>query len=206
MDFIDITVPMRPGMLHHPAVPPFECEDVFRMDKGDGANLKRLCFGSHIGTHFDPPYHQINDGKKGEDIPANFFIGKAKVFSFLSGENITLEEVRGLDIDEDDMVLLKTPNSKYMLGDDFIEDYVTITLDAAEFLVNKGIRAIGFDYLSPDEYGSNDPAHKIILGAGVPIIEGLYLGDVEPGTYKMTALFLSIKNSDGGPIRAILEK
>ena len=83
---------------------------------------------------------------------------------------------------------------------------MTITLDAAEYLVKKGIRAIGVDYLSPDEYGSNDPTHKIFLGAGVPIIEGLYLGEVEPGTYKMTAIFLSIKNSDGGPIRAILEK
>lgn len=193
-------------MLHHPAVPPFEWEVIYSIDKGDGANLKRICLGTHIGTHYDSPYHQINNGKKGEDIPADFFIGKTKVFSFMSGENVTMEDVKDLDIEEDDIVLLKTPNSKYMLGDDFIEDYVTITLEAAEHLVSKGIRAIGFDYLSPDRYGSDDPAHKIILGAGVPIIEGLYLGEVEPGTYKMIALFMSIKDSDGGPIRAILEK
>ena len=206
MDYIDITVPMRTGMLHHPVVPPFECEHVFSMDNGDGANLRRFSFGSHLGTHFDPPYHQFRDGKKGEDLPADYFIGKAKVFSFMSGKDIGMEDVAGLEIEKDDIVLLKTPNSKYMLGGKFMEDYVTVTMDAARHLVKAGIRAVGVDYLSLDKFGTDDPTHKVFLGAGVPILEGLYLENVEPGEYEMIALFMSIKESDGGPIRAILKK
>jgi len=206
LNYIDITVPMREGMIHHPSVPPVEIKKVFSMKEGGGANLSKYCFGSHIGTHFDPPYHQVIDGKKGDEIPADYFIGKTKVFSFMSGEDIDLEDVKDLDIKKGDMVLFKTPSSQYMLGDIFIKNYVTITTSAAENLVKKGIHAVGIDYLSPDKFGSNDDSHKIFLNAGVPIIEGLYLGKVEPGTYKMTAMFMSIKDSDGGPIRAILEK
>lgn len=206
MSYIDITVPMRNGMLHHPAVPEVKITDVFNMQKGNGANLRKIEFGSHIGTHFDPPYHQIADGKKGDELAPDFFIGDTKVFSFLSGKDIDADDVADLDIQKGDIVLFKTPSSKYMLGSEFIEDFVTITVPAAEVLVKKGIKAVGIDYLSIDKPNNKDVAHKVFLGAGVPILEGLNLLEADEGEYNMLALFMSIENSDGGPIRVLLEK
>jgi arylformamidase len=204
MGYIDITLPVQTGMVHHPSVPPFEYTQIRDMKKGDRSNLRRLCLGSHFGTHFDAPYHMIADGKKGDEMPADIFIGRAKVFSFMSGEDIDEGCVEKLDIEKGDIVLFKTPNSPLMLEEKFTEDYVSVTPGAARMLVDKGARAAGIDYVSIDKYGKYE-SHLILLNAGVPILEGLYLANVEPGSYKMTALFMSIKDSDGAPVRAILE-
>ena len=206
MSCIDITVPMKNGMPYFPSVPPVEITIVKQMEKGDPANLKKYCFGSHIGTHYDAPFHQLMSGKKGDEIPADYFIGKAKVFAFMSGKDIDLENVKPLDIEKGDMVLFKTPSGPYMFEDAFREEFVTITPAAAEYLAKREIHAVGIDYLSVDKYGSPQETHHEFFKVGIPIIEGLNLQNVEPGTYKMTALFLAAVDSDGGPIRAILEK
>ena len=205
MSYIDVTVPMRNGMLCFPGVPPVEITNFFDMKKGDGCNLVRFCFGTHTGTHYDPPYHQVDDGKKGDEMPADYFIGKTKVFAFMSGADIDKKDVQDLDIEKGDMVLFKTPNSPHMLESEFIKDFVAITPAAAEELVKKGVRAVGLDYLSVDKFGFN-ATHLVLFGADIPIIEGVYLEHVEPGTYNMIALPLHYENSDGGPIRVILEK
>ncbi|MGI5848770.1 MAG: cyclase family protein [Christensenellales bacterium] len=205
MSYIDVTVPMRNGMLNYPSVPRVEITKVFDMKQGDNGNLVRISFGTHTGTHYDPPFHMLIDGKRGDELPADYFIGKAKVFAFMSGEDIDLKDVENLDIQKGDMVLFKTPNGPHLLEDEFIEEYVTITPDAAANLVKKGIRAVGLDYLSVDKFGYND-THLVFLKAGIPIVEGLYLVNVDPGLYKMTALFMHYKDSDGGPIRVLLEK
>ena len=206
MSYIDVTVPMHKDMIRHPSVPSFESKDVYSMKKGDDANLRLLTFGSHLGTHFDPPYHQISDGAKGEDLPADYFIGRAKVFAFMSGRNISLQDVEGLDFEPGDMVLFKTPNSKLMLQSEYPEEYVTVEMEAAEYLVKKGLHAFGIDFPTLDKLGSGDPVHKVFLRAGVPIVEGIYLGEIEPGTYHMGALFMSVTNNDGSPMRVLLEK
>jgi arylformamidase len=85
------------------------------------------------------------------------------------------------------------------------EGYTVLNPDAAEFLVSKKIKTIGIDYISIDEHNSPTfPVHKILLGAGVTILEGLVLDNVPEGEYVISALPLKFKNGDGSPIRAIL--
>ena len=206
MSYIDITVPMRHGMAHYPGDPAIIITDVADMRKGDVANVQNYSFGSHTGTHFDPPFHQVMSGAKADELPADIFIGKAKVFEFMSGGDIGLKDVQALDIEQDDIVLLKTGNSARMFEDEFFEDFAGVLPDAAQYLVDKRIRAVGVDYLSIEKYGSKvNHTHHLLLGAGIPIIEGLNLQNAPQGTYKMTALFILIENSDGAPVRAILE-
>jgi len=205
MKFIDISVPLKDGMAHYPGDPPIELTVTADMSKGDVCNGKLYSFGSHSATHFDPPFHQISDGIKADEIPADYFIGKAKVFSFMS--DIGLEDVENLGIESGDMILFKTPNSPHMFEDEFIEDFVAVKPDAAEYLAAVGVHAVGVDYLSIDKFASTvNQTHHILLGAGIPIIEGLNLAEAEPGVYRMTAMFVLIDDSDGAPIRAILEK
>ena len=207
MSYIDITVPLRSGMAHYPGDPAIELTSIMDMRSGAVANVKLYSFGSHSGTHFDPPFHQVMTGIKADEIPADYFIGRAKVFGFMSGRDIDEKDIQGLDIQPDDIVLFKTPNSPHMLDPEFYEDFVGVLPDAAEILVEKGVRAVGVDYLSIEKYASPvNKTHHLLLGAGIPIIEGLYLADTEPGTYKMTAMFMLVEDSDGAPIRAILEK
>ena len=88
---------------------------------------------------------------------------------------------------------------------EFQRDFVYVTLDAAGLLVERGIRAVGIDYLSIEQFGSSDfPVHHRLLGAGVFVIEGLDGTEVEPGRYTLVCLPLKFPDLDGAPARAVL--
>lgn len=194
---IDITMPLKHGMAHYPGDPAVVFETVLDVSGGDSVNLKRLSFGSHSGTHVDAPYHLFADGKKTSDIPVEYLIGTAKLFAF--NTDISAQQLDGLDIRQDDIVLLKTTNS-ISAG----VDHMSVLPCAAQVLATIGVRAVGIDGLSIEDNPTLE-THRILLGAGIPIIEGLNLSHAEPGVYRMTAMMLSIDDGDGAPIRAMLE-
>lgn len=199
---IDITLPIRHGMTHYPGDPEIIFEKVLDIEYGAPVNLQRLSLGSHSGTHVDAPYHVLPDGDKTGSLPADYFIGTAKVFAF--DIDIQAEHLIGLDIKADDIILFKTPSSE-RIGEEYTPEHVNVLPSAAQLLKDIGVRAVGIDCLSIE----SNPAletHRILLGAGIPIIEGLDLHKAEPGVYKMTAMILRLEDSDGAPIRAILER
>jgi len=200
---IDITMPLRHGMAHYPADPPIELETVLDVNKGETVNLKRYSFGSHSGTHVDAPYHFFADGKKADELPVDYFIGTAKVFPFVA--NIRAEDLTELDIEADDIVLFKTRESSLLNDQEYDPNHVCVLESAAQYLAKIGVRAVGIDCLSI-ETDTAYPTHRILLGAGIPIIEGLDLSQTEPGVYHMTAMVMHIQSSDGVPIRAMLEQ
>ena len=198
---IDITMPLKHGMAHYPGDPDIIFEKVLDVHSGDPVNLQRLSFGSHSGTHVDAPYHLLPNGKRIGELPVDCFIGKAKVFAFDS--DIRAAQLKGLDIEADDIVLFKTTKNR-QLDEGYDPDHVSVLPCAAQRLADIGVRAVGIDCLSIE----SDPAletHRILLGSGIPIIEGLNLNEAEPGTYRMTGMVMRIEDSDGAPIRAMLE-
>ena len=79
--------------------------------------------------------------------------------------------------------------------------------DAAEFLVTCGIKTLGIDYLSVGGYKKDGPdIHRMLLGAGILIIEGLDLTEALPGLYDMICLPVKILDSDGAPARVIVKR
>src|SRR5439155_1265549 len=87
----------------------------------------------------------------------------------------------------------------------FPEVYACLTPEAARWVVERGIRLIGVDFLSVEAKGAEGhPVHHILLENGVVIVEGLDLSQAEPGTYTVACLPLKLKDGDGGPARAIL--
>ena len=82
-----------------------------------------------------------------------------------------------------------------------------MTESGARYLVEHGIKVVGVDYLSVEEFKRpGAPAHHVLLGAGTIVIEGLNLRDVEPGVYEMVCLPLKIVGGDGAPARVVLRK
>jgi arylformamidase len=89
----------------------------------------------------------------------------------------------------------------------FHDDFIGITESAARFLVEHGVKLLGVDYLSVEEFKKpGAPAHRTLLGAGAIVIEGLNLRDVEPGSYELFCLPLCIVGADGAPARVVLRK
>jgi arylformamidase len=204
--WIDITVPLRRGMVHWPDNPPIGVERIRDMDRGDSHNISQLSLGSHTGTHMDAPLHFIRDGKGIDTMPAEATVGRARVIEIKDKESIEVSELTGYHLRRGERVLFKTVNSVNAWGtDNFVENFVFISTEAAEFLVRRGVRAVGVDYLSVGGYQRNAAeVHKILLGAGVWLIEGLDLSQVKPGHYDLVCLPLKLANGDGAPARAML--
>ena len=174
---------------------------------GDICNVSRITITGHMGTHADMPLHFVDGGTACHDTDITHFFGAAKVFHLPLGRDITREDLLPMDIAAGDIILLGTGQSKYMHQGPMKKDFTVITPDAAAFLSERKIKTLGIDYLSVDAYSSPDfPVHKILLGSGIAILEGLVLDDVPAGEYEISALPLKLKGGDGSPVRAILVK
>jgi arylformamidase len=182
---------------------------VKRMATGDKNNLSRLECGVHTGTHVDAPWHFLEEGSTVEQLPLDVMIGEAFVAYLPEVDIITAETLARLTLpDGTTRLLLHTRNSElWETGiTEFRKDFTALTSDAAQWLVDQGIRLIGVDYLSVHRYGDGPLIHQILLKAGIIIIEGLNLTDVAPGKYELICLPLRLDGAEGAPARAVLRK
>ena len=201
----DVTVPLSASVPTYPGDPRFDIEFTHRLAAGDPYNLTRFSLGAHSGTHVDAPYHFLADGAAVDELPLEILMGKARVLEIPARDRIRREDLEALDLRDDLRVLLKTRMSGQLRLPEFQEDFVHLTGDAAAYLAQAGLKLVGIDYLSVDRFGSADfEAHQALLGAGVVIVEGLDLSEVEPGEYDMACLPLRIVGADGAPARVVL--
>jgi len=208
MKIFDISLAISPDLPVWPGDPPIELEQVESMDRGAHANVSRLSAGVHIGTHVDAPHHFLNDGRTIEQLPLDVLTGPCYVTQLPDGvEAITAETLDGISLPADaTRILFGTSNSRlWSRGEmEFQEDFVSVTEDGAKWLVKRGVQLVGVDYLSVAPFGDSIPTHKILLGAGVVVVEGLDLSAVPRGFYDLYCLPLKLLGSDGAPARAIL--
>ena len=206
---IDVSLTISGDMLVWPGDPPVEIAPRLRLALGDPANVSEIMMGTHTGTHVDPPNHFV-EGSHGIDrVPLDALFGPALVADARHLDRpIEAAALEALAIPEGaERVLLRTANSELWrrLPVSFPEVYACLTPDAATWVVDRGIRLIGVDFLSVEQKGApGHPAHHILLENGVMIVEGLDLGEVEPGPYTLACLPLKILDGDGGPARAML--
>jgi arylformamidase len=207
-DWIDVTVPMRTGMVHWPGDPEVRIERMQDMGRGDPCNVSHLALGSHTGTHMDPPLHYLADGPGLDRMPPSVSIGPARVIEVLDSESIKPHELLASEIEPGERILFKTRNStRVWKTDRFVEDFVYVSREAAEYLATTGALLVGVDYLSVGPYqGDGAGIHRTLLGAGIWILEGLDLSRVQPGHYDLVCLPLKIVDGDGSPARAVLRK
>jgi len=197
MEIFDVSVPIRPGMITYPGDPEVQMERVVSIEHGDIANLTRLDFGVHTGTHVDAPLHFLDQGAGADALPLELFLGPCEVVDATGASGEIGPDAVPSSVER---VLFKTRNSELWERDGFDEDFVRIGLAAAQRLVERGVRLVGVDYLSVGE----PQTHETLLGAGIAAIEGLDLRGIGPGSYQLVCLPLRIVDSDGAPARAVL--
>src|SRR5438105_15244024 len=146
MEIIDISVPVRPGMVTYPGDPAVTLERVASLADGDVVNMSRLDFGVHSGTHVDAPIHFIDGAPAAESLPLDVLIGEARVLDLTAADRLDAAAFDGIELSE--RVLLKTRNSELWARDSFSEDHVALTEDGAKVLVLGGVRLVGRDYLN----------------------------------------------------------
>jgi arylformamidase len=207
MKLIDVTVPLDHTLATYPNNTPFTLEAIKRIARGESSNVSTLHMSAHTGTHVDSPRHFFDDGVGTEALPLEMLIGRARVIEITSRTGIAAEDLIKIDLSEDVRLLIKTHNSRLWSSPDFHPDYIGVTESGAKHLISRGIKVLGVDYLSVEVFRTpGAPAHHALLGAGVIVIEGLNLADVDPGVYEMFCLPLRIVGSDGAPARVVLRR
>ena len=203
----DVSVPITNTMPVWPSDPPVQLTPKTHIsrDQSHSVRLTSIEMGSHTGTHIDAPFHFIENGRRLNEIPTETLVGTALVFELPNVRSIGRSDLEGLPRDGVERVLFKTENSKHWKDGRFFEEFVYLEPDAAQVLVERGVKVVGIDYLSIDKYKSEKhPSHFVLLGRNVVIIEGLDLSQVSPGNYRMVALPLNLQDVDGAPTRVIL--
>jgi arylformamidase len=206
----DITVPISNELPTWPGDPSVQLTVWRSLSAGDSANVSMLNFGAHTGTHVDAPAHFIEGATMIESLPLDVLIGEVQVIEVPDDLRFINEEfVLTYCAPETTRVLFKTRNSAFWRESEptFHTDFTYLELNAAQRLVERGIKLVGIDYLSIEKYDSpKHETHLALLSYGVVILEGLNLTDIPPGNYELICLPLRLRNSkgDGSPARVVL--
>jgi len=207
MPIYDITVPIRSGMPVYEGDPAIEIQAWSALAKGDSANVSFLHFGAHTGTHVDAPAHFIEGTRKIDALPLEALIGAARVVRVPDDvAEIDPEFLAACDLDRVERILFHTRNSSFW-SEGFRKDFTHLSPEAAQTLVDQGVKLVGTDYLSIEKFHSgHHRTHLALLSNNVVIVEGLNLSDIAPGDYELICLPLRIAEGagDGAPARVVL--
>jgi arylformamidase len=206
MRIYDVTVGISPQMPVWPGDPPVQLERVEAIASGANANVSRLTCGVHTGTHVDAPLHFIDGAAGIESLPLKLLTGRAYIVNLPSAEAIDEATLKAAGLPpRTRRVLFRTRNSEMWAKEKaFQTNFVAVDASGARWLVKKGVQLVGVDYLSVAPYGQSKETHRILLEAGVLVIEGLDLSRVSQGRYSLYCLPLKLIGSDGAPARVIL--
>lgn len=208
MALFDVSVRLSEGVPTFPGNPAFSCEPVKQVSQGDSANVTLVRLGTHTGTHVDAPRHFF-DGAPGVDgLPLDVLIGRARVVEIPGPRRgIEAADLDGRTPAGEARVLLKTGNSALWRSSEFHRDFAFLAESGARLLLDRGVRLVGIDYLSIEEFKKpGAPVHHLLLAQGVVIVEGLDLSAVRAGSYEMYCLPLDIAGADGAPARVVLRE
>ncbi|KAF5368081.1 hypothetical protein D9758_004357 [Tetrapyrgos nigripes] len=223
---IDLSHKLEPNTTSWPGLPNFECCPLTSV-ANDGFSLHKVSMGSHLGTHVDAPSHFIADGASIDQIPVERLFGPAVIVDLTSKKErggISWErdlkvyfegDRNGIrqKIDEKMILVLYTGWSKYWKEPEKYYQHPYLEVQAAEEIAERGVKAIGLDFASLDDSGKGVeggfPVHKVILGAGIPMIENLtnvgkLVEDDDDGSRTIVSLIpLNFAGCDGAQVRAL---
>jgi arylformamidase len=222
VDFVAVAAPMAIGWIDATATldpattpvyegdAPMKFEFLKDMRKGDALTLSVYSLGAHSGTHIDAPMHFVLSGASIDRVPLEPLIGPARVIDIpdnvqaIDAAELNRHAWRGAQ-----RVLFRTRSSVrgWMASRTFHRDFAYIAPDAAQLLADARVQLVGIDYISAEQFGAPAPrTHRILLGKGIPIVEGLALAGVRAGDYDLIVLPMKVAGHEGAPARAVVRK
>ena len=171
----------------YPGDPVPEAREWFALKNGDGCNLHMVSAGTHHATHMDAPFHFLEEGAAAADIPLEKCVGRCSVFC--REQPLTKEVLAGMTTDD---------------GKLLIRGQAVLTPEGAEYLAERRLELFGTEINTVGDEKTGEEVHKILLSAGIVILENLDLTDIPEGRYFLFAQPLKLEHMDGSPVRAIL--
>jgi arylformamidase len=190
-----------------PSTPVWSGDRPFELDQRRESSfvLSSITTTCHVGTHIDAPLHLDAAGHGVEGLPLERCVGPAEVVRVPAlGDAVTPDELPAGWTPGTSKILFRSDS--YPIDAAIEEGFTGLSAELVNWLADRGVELVGIDTPSVDVFSSEDlPAHHALLARGMTWVEGLWLGDAEPGTYLLVALPILIEGADAAPVRAILK-
>ncbi len=193
MEIIDISRDLMKTPVY-PGDPEGYVDPIKNIRAGDSCNLNSIYTCLHTATHIDAPLHFIEGGNTIDKFPLDLFVGECLVVEAPPGPITGAFAEEAFPWDGCERVLIKGNGLSYLME------------SSAYYVADSGIKLIGTDSQTIGNHSSNQVIHRALLGADIPIVEGLDLSGVEPGRYFLMAQPLKVSGVEAAPCRAILIK
>lgn len=193
MEIIDISRDILKTPVY-PGDPEGYVDNIKSIRAGDSCNLNAIYTCLHTATHVDAPLHFIDGATANEGMPLDLFIGECRVVETPPGPITGAFAEEKFPWSGCERLLIKGNGFSHLME------------SSAYYIADSGIKLIGTDSQTIGIHGQNESVHKALLSADIPIIEGLDLSNVEPGTYFLMAQPLKIQGLEAAPLRAVLVK
>jgi arylformamidase len=210
-EWIDATATLDPATTPvYEGDAPMKFDFLKDMRKGDGFTLSVYSMGAHSGTHIDAPMHFILNGAPIDRVPLEPLIGPARVIDIpdavqaINAAELSRHNWRGAE-----RVIFRSRSTLrgWMSSPTFHRDFAYVAPDAAQLLADAGVKLVGVDYISAEQFGAPAPmTHRILLGKGIPIVEGISLQNVPAGDYDLIVLPIKVGGHEGAPARAVFRR
>lgn len=209
--WLDVTTTLDPSTTPvYEGDPPMRFDFVKDMRTGDVLTLSAYTLGAHSGTHIDAPMHFVRDGASIDRVAIDRLIGPARVIEIPDNvQVIDAAELQRHEWRNAPRILFRTRSSVHgwMTSPGFHRDFAYIAPDAAQLMADANVQLVGIDYLSAEQFGAPAPrTHQILLGKGIPIVEGLSLVNVSAGDYDLIVLPIKVGGHEGAPARAVMRR
>ena len=210
MNAIDLSHTIEDGMITYRGLPaPLICDFLSReasrnlYAEGTEFHIGRIDMAANTGTYLDSPFHRYADGRDLSELPLTSLAGLDGVVVRSDAMAITIEAFEGLDL-QNKAVLVQTNWDRHWRTDAYYEGHPFLTEDASLYLRRSGVKLVGIDsYNIDDTRGKTRPAHSILLGAEIPIVEHMTgLAQLPDEGFQFFAVPPKVKAFGTFPVRA----
>ena len=178
---IDLSHTISHGLITYKGLPaPVICDFLSREQSkahyapGTEFQIGKIEMVANTGTYLDSPFHRFENGRDLAQLELTSLadldgrVVRAQNKGERAIERIALDN---LDV-KGKAVLIQTGWDVHWKTDRYFEGHPFLTKDAAQFLADEGAALVGIDSYNIDDTADlSRPAHTILLGAGIPIVE-----------------------------------
>ena len=214
--YIDLSHVIEDGLITYRGLPaPIICDFLSREESrkhyapGTEFQIGKIEMVANTGTYLDSPFHRYEDGKDLSELELTSVADLDGKVVRAEGEGQRAIDKAALgEIDvRGKAVLVHTGWAAHWRTDQYFEGHPFLTRGAAQFLADQGAALVGIDSYNIDDTADlSRPAHSILLGAGIPIVEHMCNLEQLPGDgsgdFRFFAVPVKVKGMGTFPVRA----
>lgn len=202
MTWLDLTRRVDDGLICWPGRQPPALRWQKRLEEGHHCSESIWSVSAHTGTHIDAPKHFLADGRPIDEVPLDTLTGRCELVDIRIGPSQTLTVDQAQALVGSRRLLIRTGFGE---SGHFSDHPALLSPQAAKLLLDAGLALVGTDRLSVDTSTVSDfTLHRLVLGAGCVIIEGLDLSQVVPGSYELCALPIPFVGAEASLARVLI--